>query len=309
MAGAMDAAPKRGAFISHILTESPVALVLQEYLQRAYPDDFPVFVASDNRSIPGGEGWWQHIRDSIKQRQVVLVLLSDESAAREWINFEAGVGDGSGAKVIPVAIKNYRFDKLDFPLKGFQGRYVGDLEGILYDIDQVTQRSASPLDKPAYLEAIKRAEESVTYRNLFFSPVRTAFNGSPSLMFEIENRGNTDIDLLFAEVHIPRQALDPNFPLSGFPPTLEVDTAGDLALFRYYSIHSDFRHNLRRLEPTITRSMGVRRLRDFRFPLKTEAEGLDLSCVIWYQIHGREIDTEAEEKMLRDIPLVPEKCS
>ena len=52
------------------------------------------------------------------------------------------MGDGAGAKLIPIAIKQYRFDKLDFPLKGFQGRYINDIEGILYDIDSSTNRQA-----------------------------------------------------------------------------------------------------------------------------------------------------------------------
>jgi hypothetical protein len=95
--------------------------VLQKYIRQAFGPDFPVFVSSDKRSIPGGEGWWDFIRSEIKKHLVVLSLLSDESSAREWINYEAGVGDGSGAWVVPIAIKGYTFGKLDFPLKGFQG--------------------------------------------------------------------------------------------------------------------------------------------------------------------------------------------
>jgi hypothetical protein len=267
-----------------------------------------VFVSSDKRSIPGGEGWWQHIRDSIKERQIVLVLLSDESAANEWINFEAGVGDGGGAKIIPIAIKNYRFDKLGFPLKGFQGRYVDDLEGILYDINTATANSASGVDKSAYLNDIRKAEESVIYKSLLFRAVRTIFNGSPNLMFELENTGNIDIDLLFAEIRFPSHILQQGAAIVPAQPTLEVDRADD-TIVRYYSIHNSVRPDVRRLEPTITRSMGVRRLRDLRIPLKSDVDGLDLSAVIRYQIHGRQVDTDPEERRLADIPVEPEKCS
>jgi hypothetical protein len=125
MAEPLGVTPQRGAFISHIGAEAPVALALQYYIQKAYPSDFPIFVSSDKRSIPGGEGWWQHIRDSIKERQIVLVLLSDESAANEWINFEAGVGDGGGAKIIPIAIKNYRVRQARFSAEGLSGTLRG----------------------------------------------------------------------------------------------------------------------------------------------------------------------------------------
>jgi hypothetical protein len=303
-----NATSQAGAFISHINPESPIAIVLQEYLGKAYPDNFPVFVSSDKKSIPGGTGWWQHIRDSIRERQVVIVLVSDESVSEEWINFEAGVGDGSGAKIIPVAITNYRFDRLDFPLKGFQGRYVGDLEGILYDIDQWTKRAAAAVDKAAYLHAMRKAEESVTYKSLLIRPVRTTFNGLPNLMFEIENKGNVDVDLLFIEVQLPRHILASGWNMQEAPPTLEVDYAGDRLLSRYYSIHNTVRPYVRRLEPTITRSMGVRRLHDLRFPLKAEGDGPDPEAVIRYQIHGRDIDTEPEELRLCEIPDMAPKC-
>jgi hypothetical protein len=304
-----DVVIQRGAFISHIAAESPIALVLQDYLQKAYTVDFPVFVSSDKKSIPGGEGWWQHIRSSIKERQIILVLLSDESSSQEWINFEAGVGDGSGAKVIPIAIKNYRFDKLDFPLKGFQGRYVADWEGILYDIETWANAVAASVDKAAYLSAIKEAEESVTYKKLLFRPVRTTFGATPCLMFELENRGNVDIDLLFAEVNVPQHIIRPSTSFPDAPPTVELDRAGDRLLIRYYTVPNNIRKDLRRLEPTITRSMGVRRLRDLRLPLVGEEEGLDLASVVRFQIHGRDIDTEPDEMLLGDVPVEPQKCS
>lgn len=300
--------PKQGAFISHITSESPVALILQEFLLQAYTNDFPVFVLSHKRSIPGGEAWWQHIRDSIKEREVLLVLLSDESAGREWINFETGVADGSGAKVIPVAIKGYRFDKLDFPLKGFMGRYVADLEGILYDINRWTNRSALPLDKAAYLTEMTRAEESVMYKNLMFRPIRTTLRGHPKLMFELANTGNVDIDLLFAEVRFPHSIQAQQTVMQEAPPTLEIDrTPEGSILMRYYSVPNNVHPDIRRLEPTITRSMGNRRLRDLRVPLKADSE-LDMSAVIRYQIHAREMDTEPQTCILGDIPVVPEKC-
>jgi hypothetical protein len=307
MADTENDTPKKGAFISHITAESPIALVLQQYLRKAYPNDFPVFVSTDSESIPGGAGWWQHIRDSIKERQIVLVLLSDESVSQEWINFEAGVGDGSGAKVIPIAIKNFRFDKLGFPLKGFQGRYISDLEGILLDIDQWTGNAAAGIEKAAYIDEMRQAEDRVTYKRLVFRPVRTTFNGAPHLMFEIENLGNVDVDLLFAEVRLPRHILSAGWLPLEAPPTLEADLAGNVLLVRYYSIHNAVRPDVRRLEPTVTRGMGVRRLRDLSFPLKNMVDDADLAAVIWYQIHGRDIDTEPEEILLGEIPVVPEK--
>jgi len=294
--------PKGGVFISHIGQERPVALVLQKYIQQAFGGEFTVFVSSDQRSIPGGEGWWEFIRSEIKKRVVVLSLLSDESSPREWINYEAGVGDGSGARVVPVAIKGYTFDKLDFPLKGFQGRYVSDLAGILFDISKGTDLVSGNVDVPAYLAEIREAEEKLIYRNLIFRPIRTEISGHPYLMFELENQGNVDIELLFAEVWVPRRILDPGWSIASvhYPPVMEVDSdsSGNLHV-QHYSTPA--RQEVRRLEPVITRSMGVRRIKDLRFALKNQYTDDDLRSVIRYQIHAANYDTSLEEIQFRDI--------
>lgn len=56
------------------------------------------------------------------------------------------------------------------------------------------------------------------------------------------------------------------------------------------------------LEPTITRSMGIRRL-GLRFPLKPDLDDSDLAAVIRYQIHGRNIETPLQESTVGDIPV------
>jgi hypothetical protein len=298
---------RAGVFISHIGQEHPVALVLQKYIRQAFGEDFSVFVSSDKRSIPGGEGWWQYIRSEIKKHLVVLSLLSDESSAREWINYEAGVGDGSGARVIPVAIKGYRFDKLDFPLKGFQGRYPTDFEGILLDISKQTGRVSGAVDMPGYLTELRQAEDSLIYENLIFRPIKSDVNRHPSLLFELQNQGNVDIELLFAEVWVPRSVTDPNWGISNLshPPVMEVDAepAGYLHVQHFNS--SGGTGAIRRLEPVITRSMGVRRIRDLRFPLKDPLTADEENQLVRYQIHAKNFDTSPEEIRFKDIQQKP----
>jgi len=54
-------------FISHITEESPIALVLQKYIQESFENQFDVFVSSDRKSITGGETWSEYIRANLKQ--------------------------------------------------------------------------------------------------------------------------------------------------------------------------------------------------------------------------------------------------
>src|SRR5229473_6129432 len=91
-----------GVFISHYSEEKSIALKLQAYLTNRLGDGISVFVSSDRNSIGGGRVWFSRIRESLKAAKVVIVLLSTRSLGQEWLLFEAGVGDGAGACVIPV---------------------------------------------------------------------------------------------------------------------------------------------------------------------------------------------------------------
>jgi hypothetical protein len=125
---------RNGVFISHITQEKPVALVLQKYLKLAFGDGFRVFVSSDAKSIGGGRKWYTHIIENLRMSEVVLVLVSQESKGREWINFEAGFGEGLESLVIPVTIQNTPLGQLSYPLAGLQGRCIEAIGSILEDI-------------------------------------------------------------------------------------------------------------------------------------------------------------------------------
>jgi hypothetical protein len=189
----------QGVFISHIAEDSPVALVVQKYLQAALGDEFPIFVSSDKRSIPSGTQWYNTVVERLKQSRVVIVLLSAESARRGWITFEAGVGIGEDALVIPVTLSRFTFSQLAYPLAGLQGRTIDDIGFVVDAIANKTGLTKSVIDVDAYLGEIAEAEEKVNYKSLFVEPV---FDGI-SLSFEIANTGNVDLELLMLEVFIP----------------------------------------------------------------------------------------------------------
>jgi hypothetical protein len=55
---------------------------------------------------------------------VVIVLLSPDSLERRWINFEAGVGVGAEATVIPVVMHGLVRGDVGHPLTSLQyGRF------------------------------------------------------------------------------------------------------------------------------------------------------------------------------------------
>lgn len=95
--------------------------VLREHLQMALGASLPVFVSSHPRAVGGGLPWFNHIIDQLRKHRVVLVFVSQESRKREWINFEAGFGNGAGARVVPVTIKKLPRRKAGAAIVGIPG--------------------------------------------------------------------------------------------------------------------------------------------------------------------------------------------
>lgn len=121
---------KRGIFISHITEERTTALVLKELLQQTFSRDLPIFVSSDYESIGGGDVWFTTIVGGLKISSVVIVLMSPDSVERRWINFEAGVGAGADATVIPVVVHGLEQSEVGHPLTSLQIRSLQSVESV-----------------------------------------------------------------------------------------------------------------------------------------------------------------------------------
>jgi hypothetical protein len=292
-------------FISHIAEEKAVALVLQKYVQLAFRNELPVFVASDKTSIGGGRKWFEHIIGSLRLAKVVLSLVSQESHTRPWINFEAGFGDGAEAVVIPIAIKGFSLGNLKFPLAGYNGRPVDDIEGILLDIARETHNVAEKVDHLQFTEDMQAAEDSLTYKSLVMKPVKLIRGGSVELIFEMSNQGNTDVELLFVEATILRDLCAGSWSPTLWPNTVEFDTPSkngkSFLNLRYWSYATA---NIQRLPPVLTRSMGTIRPKYLSFQLNQElieANNSTDDTLVTYQIHARGYDTVPESTQFNDI--------
>jgi hypothetical protein len=286
-------------FISHIAEEKPIALVLQKHLKRAFGDGMEVFVSSDARSIGGGQKWYNYILQTLRSTRVILVLVSQESKRREWINFEAGVGEGREARVIPVAIKNFPLSQLPYPLAGFQGRSVDDIGSIIDDIGNVLGSTPSDEDALSYEAEIAEAERTLIYKSLKVEPVPD----QSFLRFDIENVGTVDLELLMLEVYIPQSLLPPytNAAVAGAGIGLTVTRRNDqpyiwAACCSQRGVYGNLRAILR---PIITPSMGKVRP-GLEIPILT-GMGIARELSIFFQIHAIGYTTEEEERRIADL--------
>src|SRR5580698_8128649 len=128
---------KKGVFISHITEERKTALCLKEFLRESFGRGLEVFVSSDYESISGGEIWFTTIMNALKTSLVEIVVLSPNSVGRPWINFEAGVGIGAEASVIPVVVHGLERGDVGHPLSSLQIRSLEDdanVRALLHDV-------------------------------------------------------------------------------------------------------------------------------------------------------------------------------
>lgn len=201
-------------FISHIADEAPVALKLKEQLQDVLGDDLLVFVSSDYESIKSGEEWYRRIVDTIASSKVVIVLISKESVARPWINFEAGVGIGSKGKVFPITIRGFRLGDLRPPLQALHARDIHDpnsVVAIIRDVGEAVQRPPIQFDSAEFVDTLKEIEKRLSYKGIILRPfVGAILPDGAEINFELSNTGNQDLELLEIEVFIPEALLSSN---------------------------------------------------------------------------------------------------
>ena len=125
---------------------------MKNLLQEAFGSNIRVFVSSDYVSISGGELWFHAILKGLKDCAVLIVLLSPDSVDRRWINFEAGVGIGAEAKVIPVVVHGLEISDVGHPLCNLQIRSLqtaDNARALLNDVAGALEQDMKTVDVDA----------------------------------------------------------------------------------------------------------------------------------------------------------------
>ena len=109
-------------FVSHISDEKTIAHEFKQLLTQSLAlPPHEVFVSSDGVSIKAGEKWLGALSDALETVDVMVVLCSNQSIERPWVNFEAGAGWVRNVPIIPVCHSGLASEDLPMPLKVFQG--------------------------------------------------------------------------------------------------------------------------------------------------------------------------------------------
>ena len=88
-------------FISHIHEDKKLAVSIKEILEEAFIN-VEVFVSSDDEDMTERQKWFDSVEKALEEAEVMIVMCSENSVTRSWINFEAGAGWIKGIDIYPI---------------------------------------------------------------------------------------------------------------------------------------------------------------------------------------------------------------
>src|SRR5579871_3866073 len=102
-------------FISFIHEELRYAELVQRFIREIIGSEAEPFLSSDQLQIYAGEKWLDRIMNEVRNAKVVILMLSEKSVKRPWVNFEAGAAWASDVVIIPVCFGGLSKTELPTP--------------------------------------------------------------------------------------------------------------------------------------------------------------------------------------------------
>jgi len=91
-------------FLSHAQSDAEAANLFKSWLLLAFDNNVQVFASSDWHSIEMGMNWYETIDRALHDAALGIVLLSETSIKRPWVNYELGALRAGRKKTIPLCI-------------------------------------------------------------------------------------------------------------------------------------------------------------------------------------------------------------
>ena len=164
---AKRAVAKQSVFISHISDETEIAQWLKARMDRDFLGSLEIFVSSDRTTIAAGRKWLDEVDKALKRADLQIVLCSQASVGRPWVNFEAGAVWLRGIPVVPVCHSGLAPAELPVPLSMLEGISLTDGKGLekLYDCVAGTLQLRTPsIDFQALAKEAAAIEERTIKR-------------------------------------------------------------------------------------------------------------------------------------------------
>jgi hypothetical protein len=111
--------PMRTVFVSYVIEDTPVAFAVQQFIASTLKLT-DVSLSSDRAQAFAGVDWLGKIKATVRTADVVVLMLSERSVHRPWVNFEAGAAWVMDRAIIPCCYGNMSKKNLPQPYSGIQ---------------------------------------------------------------------------------------------------------------------------------------------------------------------------------------------
>lgn len=120
---------KPTVFLSHAVTDEPIAKVIHDEIRRIFANGVNVFASSVPGVVKPGKDWLKEIRVNLDAATAVIVIVSPVSLNRPWVWFEVGASwsrmeEGEGV-ILPVCVPEVNKGSLPEPLGRLQAMSLG----------------------------------------------------------------------------------------------------------------------------------------------------------------------------------------
>jgi len=307
---------KEGVFISHITGEKSAANRLKELLRETFGPTLKIFVSSDYESIGSGADWFSAISTALRTARVILVLLSEGSVDRRWINFEAGVGVGAEDLVIPLVFRGFAKGNIGMPLAPLHARSLSDAKDVramINDIAKACGMQARGSDLGPFVSDLAKLEKGLPSEQVLLEPYLRKQPGAVgySLQFRLSNTGSRDVELNMIEVSVPRRYVDPSWTQMADPNLIEASAeniANEPYLIQKFKVYDGpigygF-GSPQRMPRLLSSGMPPQELKPpYSFALREvkEADGIDVP--IFYEVYAKGMRPEKGETTYRKLVM------
>ena len=182
-----------------------------------------IFVSSDEGCLSAGTRWLDDITHSLSNCKVELILCSEKSIKRPWINFEAGAGWVIGIPVIPLCHSGMEPSKLPIPLNMLQAAKLSEVSSLKLMLPVLAEaiNSRTPnIDLTTFIEKVNAFEEKYVFWdkcNIYFDKLEKILPGvkkiiadNQNISVELPEYAIVEITRLMDEFFIPNKLLNFN---------------------------------------------------------------------------------------------------
>jgi TIR domain len=154
------------AFISHASGESELAKLLKERIESDFLGVIDVFVSSDGTSLVAGTQWLEEVKARLRDADFYIVLCSQHSVDRPWINIELGAALTRDKPVIPLCHTDLLASQLvRRPLSDYESFDAANPDGLRNLYEALRQALASRMPNVDFAGLARQVHEfEITYK-------------------------------------------------------------------------------------------------------------------------------------------------